>query len=189
MEIKKAIAQLESQFGARGFDLSYKTLPGTLRGSTSGYDRTTVIDPGQSPLDRVDTLAHELSHVVLKHGVSTRLVPNPIAELFSSDPDPARVEGELEAQLSAGMILKGLGIDDSAHTRDYLASWTHNGHGGDVVDRAKLDSARPYATWASNQVLRALNPAYDTESVVRGKMIDQGDPAPGEPWMYKGFDR
>ncbi|MDQ6740046.1 MAG: ImmA/IrrE family metallo-endopeptidase, partial [Actinomycetota bacterium] len=81
------------------------------------------VEVRNEPKQQVKTLAHELAHSIL-HGDRANLV---------------RERAELEAESVAYVVCRELGIDSSAYSFGYVATWTG---GGAEVQRAITESAQ-----------------------------------------------
>jgi antirestriction protein ArdC len=81
------------------------------------------VEVRNEPVQQVKTLAHELAHAIL-HGEREGLI---------------REQAELEAESVAYIVCTDLGIDSSAYSFGYLATWSH---GGNNVRRAVSESGQ-----------------------------------------------
>lgn len=84
----------------------------------------TRLREGLEPAQSVKTLVHELAHAILHSEADCTGL--------------SRVVAELEAESVAFVVCDDLGIDSSAYSFGYIATWT----GGDDTDRAISASAQ-----------------------------------------------
>ncbi len=104
----------------------------TLGDCTFGMKRIRVRD-GLEPAQSVKTLAHELAHAILHSEVDCI--------------GPTRALAELEAESVAFVVCDELGLDSSAYSFGYIATWSG---GGDDADKAISGSAQRINTAARN---------------------------------------
>lgn len=130
--IQTAITALEgacSQWGIRlDRNLDHPRALGVYRHA----DRSISLRAGLPKLQELKTLVHELAHALLH------------------DPSSDRRLAELEAESAAYLTLDQLGLDTSAYSFAYLASWTD--------DLERLITAGDNASKAANQLLDQLQP-------------------------------
>jgi len=108
--------------GQIGYSVSTTELPGTINGDCTFATRSIRIECRNEPAQQVKTLAHELAHAVLHEGMDDR----PIAEL--------------EAESTAFVVCRVLGLDTSDYSFGYVASWA--GGGAEAVAAIKASCAR-----------------------------------------------
>jgi hypothetical protein len=96
-----------------GFTVRYEQLPRGVNGECRWSTRTLAIEPGNPPAQRVKTLVHEMAHGVLHEG------------------ERQRPRAEIEAESAAFVVLGACGMDTSAYSAGYVASWI-----GDEADVA-----------------------------------------------------
>lgn len=96
-----------------GFTVEFSELRAGRRGDCSHALRRIRVDQRLSPGPKVKTLGHELAHAIL-HG----------PEFTGS-----RELAELEAESVAYVVCQQLGLDSSAYSFGYVASWAGSGPG------------------------------------------------------------
>lgn len=108
-----------------GYSLEICELPGERNGDCTFDLKRIRVREGLEPAQSVKTLAHELAHAIL-HGESdcTGL---------------ARATAELEAESVAFVVCHDLGLDSSAYSFGYVATWAG---GGDEANKAISASAQ-----------------------------------------------
>lgn len=117
------LRDLEEWVRGSGLELRYEApfVNTLVYGATDGL--TIWVTPDLSPAERLGVLAHEVAHVKLhfprKQRGQTLLVDDP-------KQPPSRDEKELEAELTAFLILEFSGIDSSQGSAAYLNSWKAN---------------------------------------------------------------
>lgn len=114
---------------ALGFTVEEDCLDHGVNGFCQHRERRIAIEVRNDPQQQVKTLAHELAHAIL-HGDLDRL---------------PRERMELEAESVAYIVCADLGIDSSAYSFGYLASWAA---GGEAAQRAIAQSAQRIQTAA-----------------------------------------
>jgi len=105
-----------------GYAVELTELPGTTNGDCSFARRRIRVECRNEPAQRVKTLAHELAHVLLHEGTDDR----PLAEL--------------EAESTAYVVCRALGLDTSGYSFGYVACWA--GGGAEAVARIKASGSR-----------------------------------------------
>jgi hypothetical protein len=138
-QIDDGVRQVEldlllSRAGEVGFSVEFWDLRGDRNGDCSHALRRIRIDRRLPPAQVVKTLAHELAHALLHGGE------------FSG----SRALAELEAESVAYVSCRDLGIDSSAYSFGYVASWAGAGP----------EAARAVAT-AGSRVVRAAGLIID----------------------------
>ena len=88
-----------------GFAVAEVEMPVGMYGDCTYGTRSIRVSAAASPAQRVKTLAHELSHAILHEGCVNRAL------------------AELEAESSAYVICQHLGLDTSAYSFGYVATW------------------------------------------------------------------
>jgi hypothetical protein len=88
-----------------GYHLRYDPLPDGVNGELRWSSSTIVVHPENPPLQRIKTIAHELGHALLH------------------EREGDRRRAEMEAESVAFVVLQALGIDSSAYSAGYIASW------------------------------------------------------------------
>ena len=102
---------------AFGFTVRYDRLPQGVNGECRWAERVIVIDPDNPALQRTKTLVHELAHGILHEHHRDRST------------------AEVEAESVAFVVLGARGLDTSAYSTGYVASWI--GPDGDPSDAIK----------------------------------------------------
>ncbi len=105
-----------------GYSVETTELPGSTNGDCSFSRRRIRIECRNEPAQRVKTLAHELAHVLLHEGTDDRAL------------------AELEAESTAFVVCRTLGLDTSDYSFGYVACWA--GGGVEAVARIKSSGAR-----------------------------------------------
>lgn len=106
-----------------GFSVEEDYLEGGVNGDCNHTDHHIRVEVRNEPKQQVKTLAHELAHAIL-HGERK---------------DLPRERAELEAESVAYVVTSSLGIDSSAYSFGYLATWTG---GGEEARKAISESAQ-----------------------------------------------
>jgi hypothetical protein len=114
------LSKLEAYAQSLGFTVERLNEPGTVRGHCDFKGRRIVLDAGLDVVGQTATLAHELAHAVLHDGIT--------------DYAEKRGHYEVEAESVAYVVITGLGLDASACSLPYLASWS----GGDTKQLREL---------------------------------------------------
>ena len=94
-----------------GFTVEEDYLENGVNGDCSHAENRIRVEVRNDPQQQVKTLAHELAHAIL-HADRTNLV---------------RERAELEAESVAYVVCRELGIDSSAYSFGYVATWTGGG--------------------------------------------------------------
>lgn len=103
-------AELEAVAVSLGFRVDVEHVPGEVNGFMSPNERRVVVDEDLPTLHRTKTLAHEVAHAVLHSGEGLEHLP--------------RDSKEVEAESVAFTVLKAYGLDASACSFGYVASWS-----------------------------------------------------------------
>jgi hypothetical protein len=106
-----------------GFTVEEDYLENGVNGDCNHAEARIRVEVRNEPKQQVKTLAHELAHAIL-HGDRKNLV---------------RERAELEAESVAYVVCRELGIDSSAYSFGYLATWSG---GGAEAQRAITESAQ-----------------------------------------------
>jgi antirestriction protein ArdC len=106
-----------------GFTVEEDHLDNGVNGDCNHQQRLIRVEARNDPQQQVKTLAHELAHAIL-HGERNGLT---------------RDRMELEAESVAYMVCADLGIDSSAYSFGYVATWAG---GGDQAHRVIAESAQ-----------------------------------------------
>jgi antirestriction protein ArdC len=124
-----------------GYSVEVSELPGECNGDCTFELKRIRVSEGLSPAQSVKTLAHELAHAIL-HGKA------------DCTPGPTRAVAELEAESVAFVVCDGVGLDSSAYTFGYVATWAGS---GDNADKAICASAKRI-NQAAHTILEELDP-------------------------------
>lgn len=122
---------------AKKIDVGYKKESveewngGTSHGYYSLYSREIVLNPSNTETENITVGIHELAHAIL-HGGANKIQK----ELKIKEEDMSDQERELQAEMTAYLVAKILGIDTKETTVMYLASWTKKGQ---AIDEEKLE--------------------------------------------------
>ncbi|MDQ6876837.1 MAG: ArdC-like ssDNA-binding domain-containing protein [Candidatus Dormibacteraeota bacterium] len=118
-------AELVQVAATLGYSVEVSELPGERNGDCTFELKRIRVREGLEPAQSVKTLAHELAHAIL-HGE---------ADCSSL----ARSAAELEAESVAFVVCDDLGLDSSAYSFGYIATWAGC---GDEADKAISRSAQ-----------------------------------------------
>lgn len=122
---------------SKGFTVQFGPMPSP---DTYGYINSSheiYLKENQSQVQNIGVLAHELCHGLLGH---------------PSESHQKRDVKELEAETSAYILLRNLGLETDSNAFVYLTSWTHNDKSGE-----KLASAAQTAVGLAQKILKALD--------------------------------
>ena len=108
-----------------GYTVEVSELPGERNGDCTFEMKRIRVREGLEPAQSVKTLAHELAHALL-HSEADGI-------------GPTRSVAELEAESVAFVVCDDLGLDSSAYSFGYIATWAG---GGDNADKAISASAQ-----------------------------------------------
>lgn len=117
-----------------GFTVERISLGGNRNGDTNFTARRIRVGDGLSPAQSVKTLAHEIAHAMLHGNV-----------------DISRDQAELEAESVAYVVCDSIGVDSSAYSFGYVATWAG---GEDAVERIREAGGR--ISRAARQILTAF---------------------------------
>ena len=92
-----------------GYTVVFTELPGTVNGDCSFAARRIRVEVRNAPDQQVKTLAHELAHALLHAQVDDRSL------------------AELEAESTAYVVCRSLGLDSGAYSFGYVATWAGGG--------------------------------------------------------------
>ena len=92
-----------------GFRVEDHQFRDTTNGDCSASEHRIRVEVRNSPAQRVKTLAHELAHALLHHHFEDRAL------------------AELEAESTAYIVCRQVGLDTSAYSFGYLAVWARDG--------------------------------------------------------------
>jgi hypothetical protein len=100
-----------------GYSVEVSELPGERNGDCAFEMKLIRIREGLQPAQSVKTLAHELAHTILHSEVDCI--------------GPTRSVAELEAESVAFVVCDDLGLDSSAYSFGYIATWAGGGNDAD----------------------------------------------------------
>jgi len=135
---------------AMGYSIEGTELPGTINGDCSFDLRRIRVESRNQPSHQVKTLVHELAHAMLHEGQADRAL------------------AELEAESTAYVVCRSLGLDSGDYSFGYLAKWA--GGGAEAV--ASITSSGALIQRTAGSILDSLE-LGDT-----GDTGDTGDEAP-----------
>ena len=92
-----------------GYSVILAELPGTTNGDCTYGLRRIRVESRNHPAQQVKTLAHELAHALLHEGSTDRAL------------------AELEAESTAFVVCRALGLDSGDYSFGYVASWAGGG--------------------------------------------------------------
>jgi hypothetical protein len=124
---------------AIGYSVELVALPGTTNGDCAFPLRRIRVEVRNHPAQRVKTLAHELAHALLHEGGGDRAL------------------AELEAESTAYVVCRTLGLDSSGYSFGYVACWA--GGGPEAV--AAITSSGTAIQRAAAVILDGLDPSTD----------------------------
>jgi len=101
--------RLVTRAGAMGYTVASTELPGSTNGDCAFAIRRIRVECRNDPAQQVKTLAHELAHALLHEDTDDR----PLAEL--------------EAESTAYVVCRTLGLDTSEYSFGYVACWAGGG--------------------------------------------------------------
>ncbi|HFI5317889.1 TPA: PBECR4 domain-containing protein [Streptococcus agalactiae] len=102
---------------------------GNVKGAFFPQEQLILINPDNTPGEKIATTIHELSHATL-HNPS-------LSDQYKELP---KVQKELEAEMTSHLLSKHFGLDTSEKAIDYMAKWTDNLQGLD--DKQLADSLK-----------------------------------------------
>lgn len=104
-----AFDALRARADALGYAVEQAELPGGTNGDCTHGLRRIRVESRNRPAQQVKTLAHELAHALLHEGSSDRAL------------------AELEAESTAYVVCRRLGIDSGGYSFGYVACWAGGG--------------------------------------------------------------
>jgi hypothetical protein len=122
-----------------GFRVDTAELPGRTNGDCNHGLRRIRIESRNHPVQRVKTLAHELAHAVLHENVA----------------DPALAE--LEAESTAFLVCRSLGLDSGEYSFGYVAGWA----GGGAQAVASISASGGAIQRATSTILEGIDAPTD----------------------------
>ena len=102
---------------------------GNTKGAFFPQEQLILINPDNTPEEKIATTIHELAHATL-HNPS-------LSDQYKELP---KVQKELEAEMTSHLLSKHFGLDTSEKAIDYMAKWTDNLQGLD--DKQLADSLK-----------------------------------------------
>lgn len=140
---------LFGQLAAAAAGIGFRVEDASLGGATNGdcsFDPPLIrVESANAPAQRVKTLAHELAHALLhRHGPDRRLA-------------------ELEAESTAYVVCRSLGIDSGAYSFGYVAGWA----GGGDEARTAISASGERIQRAAATILTAMAERPATVAVRR----------------------
>ncbi len=105
-----------------GYTVDIVELPGSTNGDCSFARRRIRVERRNEPAQQVKTLAHELAHALLHEGTDDRAL------------------AELEAESTAFVVCRSLGLDTADYSFGYVACWA--GGGAEAVARIRASGTR-----------------------------------------------
>lgn len=102
---------------------------GNTKGAFFPQEQLILINPDNTPREKIATTIHELAHATL-HNPS-------LSDQYKELP---KVQKELEAEMTSHLLSKHFGLDTSEKAIDYMAKWTDNLQGLD--DKQLADSLK-----------------------------------------------
>jgi len=117
-----------------GFTVEDHEFTGSTNGDCSHAERRIRVEPRNAPAQRVKTLAHEIAHSVLHEHFDRRAV------------------AELEAESTAYVVCRALGIDSAGYSFGYVTAWA--GGGEEAITEIRGSCGRIQKTAAT--ILAAL---------------------------------
>jgi hypothetical protein len=138
-------------------DLSAKNYHGTYDGES------IVIDDEAGIGNQIVELARQAAHHVLGHPTAVAKAPRRKFSATAPAPYTERYVAEQEAALTAWLVARGLGLDESvgndvtAQCAEYLARWSKFDKDGEVIDLEGIKSRRKLVLERLNGALTAAD--------------------------------
>jgi hypothetical protein len=111
-----------------GFRVEDHAFPDATNGDCSPSERRIRIEKSNPPAQRVKTLAHELAHAVLHERVDDRAL------------------AELEAESTAYVVCRSIGMDTGGYSFGYVATWAGGGEQAIIRIKASCERIQKAAT-------------------------------------------
>jgi hypothetical protein len=108
-DLSRCLERLLDRAERVGYTVVLTDLPGTVNGDCSFAARRIRVEARNAPDQQVKTLAHELAHALLHEGVDDRSL------------------AELEAESTAYVVCRSLGLDSGTYSFGYVATWAGGG--------------------------------------------------------------
>ncbi|MFC3928839.1 PBECR4 domain-containing protein [Streptococcus caprae] len=138
---------------------------GNAKGAFYPGEQLILINPDNTPGEKIATTIHELAHATLH---------NP--KLVDQYKELPKGQKELEAEMTSHILSKHFGLDTSEKAIDYMASWTDNLKSLD--DKQLADSLKRVHKTVSNMMKQIEN---HTQPYQLGKSRGQGPNFPKPP--------
>jgi hypothetical protein len=122
-----------------GYSVEPTELPGTTNGDCNFGLRRIRVESRNHPIQQVKTLAHELAHALLHESVADRAL------------------AELEAESTAFLVCRSLGLDSGEYSFGYVAGWA--GGGAEAV--AKISASGGAIQRAASMILEGMDGPVD----------------------------
>jgi antirestriction protein ArdC len=140
-------AEWFSSLQVRAGQLGYAVEPAELHGSTNGdchYGlRRIRVESRNQPIQQVKTLAHELAHALLHENTDDRAL------------------AELEAESTAYLVCRGLGLDSGEYSFGYVAGWA----GGGAKAVAAISASGSAIQRTASAILEGIDAPIDVGEV------------------------
>lgn len=144
--------------GQLGVTQSVATVENWDEGTAKGYyapaTKTIVLNPSNTPTENDAVLLHELGHAIL-HSSRSNVIQQQLKLRHHQKMSTA--ERELEAEMVAYLVSAQMGIDTTASSLRYIATWTDNGN---AIARERLmtffDEIVKVATYVVNCLQKTL---------------------------------
>jgi antirestriction protein ArdC len=143
-DVNSRFLQLIKVAATLGYSVEFSDLPGETNGDCTFVQKRIRVREGLEPAQCVKTLSHELAHAILHSEADCDGQPRALAEL--------------EAESVAFVVCDDLGLDSSAYSFGYIATWAG---GGDDADKAISASAQRI-----NKAARTILDAIEGEQPV-----------------------
>ncbi|MFZ5572879.1 MAG: ArdC-like ssDNA-binding domain-containing protein [Thermodesulfobacteriota bacterium] len=139
--LERLSAAMTALIEARGIEITHQDL-GSAGGMARG--KTIYIDQAFAAGADLGLLIHEFAHVILGH----------------TDQKTDRIDAELEAELTVGLVKSGLGLDIQSQAA-YLYNWSRDVNPG--LREEKFLNAFKYSQPLASEILNHLNAAVAGE--------------------------
>lgn len=170
-------AQLTAVAQSIGFTVEITELPGGTNGDCSHLEHRIRIEGGNTPIQQVKTLAHEIAHAILHETYDNRSL------------------AEMEAESTAYVVCQSLGIDSSDYSFGYVATWAGGGESAIAAIKASCERIQKAAaqicgpsTASRSGRLRPPVPLRRPSWLVATVAVAVAD-LPGDPWTRRQHGR
>jgi len=136
-------AALRARAERLGYAVEPAELPGRMNGDCTYGLRRIRIESRNDPAQRVKTLAHELAHAVLHETVADSAL------------------AELEAESTAFLVCRSLGLDSGEYSFGYVAGWA----GGGAQAVAAISASGGAIQRAASTILEGIDAPADVADV------------------------